>query len=109
MYKLRNQAKDYEPFILPESWATALNNTSSTGGVYFVKGPQKTGKSTFARTLLNRLLVQYVTQCLCSLLLTILDFRFERIAYLECDPGQSEFTPGGMVALNIIEDHCFGM
>ena len=39
----------------------------------------------------------------------ILGFRFERVAYLECDPGQSEFTPGGMVALNIIEDYCFGM
>ncbi|KAF8333007.1 hypothetical protein F5887DRAFT_995172 [Amanita rubescens] len=61
------------------------------GGVYFIKGPKKTGKSTFARTLLDRLLV-----------------RFDRVAYLECDPGQSEFTPGGMVALNIIEDHCFG-
>ena len=29
--------------------------------------------------------------------------RYARVAYLECDLGQSEFTPGGMVALNIIE------
>ena len=110
VYKLRNQAKDYEPYVLPKSWATALDNMSSpsTGGIYFVKGPKKTGKSTFARTLLNRLLVQYVTRSLCSLLLMILGCSFERVAYLECDTGQSEFTPGGMVALNIIEDHCFG-
>jgi len=34
--------------------------------------------------------------------------RFERVAYLECDIGQSEFTPGGMVALNVISKHQFG-
>ncbi|KAG2365296.1 hypothetical protein BDR07DRAFT_1399466 [Suillus spraguei] len=51
----------------------------------------RVGKSTFARTLLNRLLA-----------------RFQRIAYLECDVGQSEFTPGGLVALNVIENPVFG-
>ena len=30
------------------------------------------------------------------------------MAFLECDLGQSEFTPGGMVALNIIERPVFG-
>jgi polynucleotide 5'-kinase involved in rRNA processing len=35
-------------------------------------------------------------------------FRFERVAYLECDIGQSEFTPGGMVALNVISEYQFG-
>ncbi|KAF8630247.1 hypothetical protein AX15_003024 [Amanita polypyramis BW_CC] len=92
-YMLRNQERHYESYIFPKSWMSALENISppSAGGIYFVKGPKKSGKSTFARTLLNRLLMQ-----------------FERVAYLECDPGQSEFTPGGMVALNIIQDYCFG-
>lgn len=30
------------------------------------------------------------------------------MAFLECDIGQSEFTPGGMVALNIVERPIFG-
>ncbi|KAF8623172.1 hypothetical protein AX17_007528 [Amanita inopinata Kibby_2008] len=92
-YMLGSRMRDCEPFTLPKSWSTALENvkSSSTGGVYLVKGRKKSGKSTFARTLLNHLLTRY-----------------ERVAYLECDPGQSEFTPGGMVALNVIHDYCFG-
>ena len=34
--------------------------------------------------------------------------RFHRVAYLECDLGQSEFTPGGMVSLNVLEQPVFG-
>jgi polynucleotide 5'-hydroxyl-kinase GRC3/NOL9 len=30
------------------------------------------------------------------------------VAFLECDLGQSEFTPGGMVALSIIDRYVFG-
>ncbi|KAM6499009.1 hypothetical protein JOM56_006957 [Amanita muscaria] len=92
-YVLRTKEKYYEPHILPKSWTATFKNLDppSTGGVYFVKGAKKSGKSTFARTLLNRLLT-----------------RFERVAYLECDLGQSEFTPGGMVALHVIEDYCLG-
>ena len=34
--------------------------------------------------------------------------RYKKVAWLECDLGQSEFTPGGMVALNIISSPIFG-
>ena len=34
--------------------------------------------------------------------------RYRKVAWLECDLGQSEFTPGGMVALNIILSPIFG-
>ncbi|KAE9411212.1 hypothetical protein BT96DRAFT_982985 [Gymnopus androsaceus JB14] len=59
--------------------------------IYLVKGPKKIGKSSFARALVNRLLTRY-----------------HRVAYLECDLGQSEFTPGGMVALNVIHNPLLG-
>ena len=36
-------------------------------------------------------------------------YRYKKVAFLECDIGQSEFTPGGMVALNIIDAPFFGM
>jgi len=34
--------------------------------------------------------------------------RYRRVAFLECDLGQSEFTPGGLVALNLVENYVFG-
>lgn len=34
--------------------------------------------------------------------------RYRRVAFLECDLGQSEFTPGGLVALNLVENYAFG-
>jgi polynucleotide 5'-hydroxyl-kinase GRC3/NOL9 len=34
--------------------------------------------------------------------------RYRRVAFLECDLGQSEFTPGGMVSLNVVESPIFG-
>lgn len=35
--------------------------------------------------------------------------RYRRVAFLECDLGQSEFTPAGMVALTIVDKPLFGM
>ncbi|KAK0455692.1 uncharacterized protein EV420DRAFT_1644472 [Desarmillaria tabescens] len=95
VHLVSRRTKHYEPFYLPPSWSSALSSASSVEAdaseMYVVEGPKKTGKSTFARTLVNQLLTRY-----------------QRVAYLECDIGQSEFTPGGMVALNIIESPIFG-
>ncbi|TCD61658.1 Polynucleotide 5'-hydroxyl-kinase grc3 [Steccherinum ochraceum] len=86
-------------FTLPDSWEAGLSTTVPTPApeidysrkAFFVKGAKKSGKSTFARTLLNRL-----------------STRYRYVAFLECDLGQSEFTPGGMVALNVISSPVFG-
>ncbi|KAJ7224320.1 hypothetical protein GGX14DRAFT_649599 [Mycena pura] len=84
--------KDTQPFIFPETWKNALDSLSdSQSGIYLVKGQKNSGKSTFTRTLLNHLLCRY-----------------RNVAFLECDLGQSEFTPGGLVALNIINSPIFG-
>ncbi|KAI6039237.1 hypothetical protein EDC04DRAFT_2686819 [Pisolithus marmoratus] len=97
---ISHSTKDVLPFTLPPSWETGLvyvdpasNNETDTTVIpgCLVKGPKKSGKSTFSRTLLNRLLNRY-----------------RRVAFLECDVGQSEFTPGGMVALSIVENRVFG-
>ena len=34
--------------------------------------------------------------------------RYEKVAYLECDLGQSEFTPSGMVSLHVLSQPVFG-
>ncbi|KAJ7665412.1 hypothetical protein DFH06DRAFT_1470675 [Mycena polygramma] len=92
VHTLTQPSKEIQPFFLPDTWETALSSLSdSATGIYLVKGHKNSGKSTFARTLLNRLLSRY-----------------RKVAFLECDLGQSEFTPGGLVALNIIERPVFG-
>ncbi|KAH7888207.1 hypothetical protein F5I97DRAFT_964674 [Phlebopus sp. FC_14] len=90
--------KGISPFILSPSWRAALASIDAPRDVdvdiapiCVVRGPKKSGKSTFARTLVNRLLSRYC-----------------RVAFLECDLGQSEFTPGGMVSLNLVEQYIFG-
>lgn len=80
---------------MPLSWSSSLARISvppfPSNPTFLIKGPKKYGKSTFARTLLNKLLMHY-----------------KRVAFLECDPGQSEFTPGGFVSLNVVAQPIFG-
>lgn len=85
---------------MPETWSTALSSLPSLPtspdenfqpGSYLIKGPKNAGKSTFARTFLNTLLTRYV-----------------KVAYLDCDPGQSEFTPPGLVSLTLVTTPVFG-
>ncbi|KAI8984899.1 hypothetical protein BD414DRAFT_417604 [Trametes punicea] len=99
VYFLPLQTPDIAPLAIPPTWTTATDavlsrsdeNAEERRCVCLVKGPKNAGKSTFARFLLNKLLSRY-----------------RRVAYLECDLGQSEFTPGGMVSLNVIEQPVFG-
>lgn len=59
--------------------------------VALVKGPKRSGKSGFARSLVNRLFANY---------------RF--VAYLEADVGQSEFGMEGAVSLVVLEKPLLG-
>ncbi|KAG5641433.1 hypothetical protein DXG03_005237 [Asterophora parasitica] len=91
VHMITSQTKDTQAFDVPFSWERALKPADAPASVHLVKGPKKSGKSTFARTLVNSLLGRY-----------------QKVAYLECDVGQSEFTPGGMVALNVVSRPIFG-
>lgn len=59
--------------------------------VMLVKGPKRSGKSTFARSLLNNLLARY-----------------EKVAWLECDLGQGEFGCGGVVGIWMVDRPVLG-
>ncbi|KAI0366250.1 hypothetical protein BV20DRAFT_665380 [Pilatotrama ljubarskyi] len=99
VYFLPLQTPDTSPLVIPPTWTAATDDVlpadeedaRTRRRVFMVKGPRNAGKSTLARLLLNKLLS-----------------RFRRVAYLECDLGQSEFTPGGMVSLNVVEQPLFG-
>lgn len=34
--------------------------------------------------------------------------RYQKVAFLECDIGQSEFTPGGLVSLHLVSEPILG-
>jgi hypothetical protein len=59
--------------------------------VSIVCGAKDMGKSSFSRYLINRLLAKY-----------------NRVAYIETDVGQSEFTPSGLLSLHYITSPVLG-
>ena len=74
--------------------------------VGLVHGPKGSGKSTFSRMLVNTLVSRYAIFCLVLLKLTFL--RSIAVAYLDCDLGQSEFSPPGLISLHLIRKAQFG-
>ncbi|KAK9747979.1 hypothetical protein RND81_02G027800 [Saponaria officinalis] len=75
---------------IPEEWSDAANaitydSTTSSPPIALICGAKNSGKTTFSRHLLNTLLLRY-----------------KRIAYLDTDVGQPEFTPSGCLSLTII-------
>lgn len=77
------------PHLTPPTWISALESIKE--GVVLVKGPKRSGKSTFARACLNKLLEAH-----------------DRVAWLETDLGQGEFGCGGVVGLWILDKPLLG-
>lgn len=71
----------------------ALNKATARQSplVSVVCGAKDMGKSTFCRYLINRLLSKY-----------------RRVAYIETDVGQSEFTPSGLLSLHYLTSPVLG-
>ena len=117
-FQVSQVGRGMHAFELPSSWEAAfsvspfLSADEATGfpksHVLLVKGQKNSGKSTFARMLVNRLSSRYAAGNSCGSHAHLLMSRYRRVAFLECDLGQSEFTPGGMVALSVIERPVFG-
>ncbi|RIB01505.1 hypothetical protein C2G38_2230616 [Gigaspora rosea] len=82
---------------LSDSWSKAANQLANdvinynVPPIAIICGHRNVGKSTFARYLLNNLL----NVC-------------PKVAYIESDVGQSEFTPPGSISLNILDSPIFG-
>ncbi|EYU24447.1 hypothetical protein ABFS82_04G163800 [Erythranthe guttata] len=75
--------------FIPDEWsntADAIANCSVDSPIAFVCGPKNSGKTTFSRHLLNVLLQ-----------------RHKKVAYLDTDVGQTEFTPPGLLSLTIVD------
>ena len=92
-------------FFSPE-WKTEMKRVLLREGcdVFLTCGPKNSGKSTFSKYLVNSLLSpsllyernpSSVGEC-------------EFVAYLECDLGQSEFTPPGFISLSLVSSPVTG-
>ncbi|KAB5542687.1 hypothetical protein GE09DRAFT_1037352 [Coniochaeta sp. 2T2.1] len=57
-------------------------------------GPKSSGKSTFSKMLANRFVTHHVAPRADGK-----DTTWNRVAYLDVDPGQAEFTPPGVISL----------
>lgn len=76
-------------FDIPSDWmcvSSGILESLSCSPVIFVVGPRKVGKSTLSR---------YLANCIWS--------KMGRVAVLDLDPGQTEFTPPGTLALKTIQ------
>lgn len=77
--------------FIPEAWSDAAASiayspVTSNPPVALICGAKNSGKSTFSRHLLNTLLQRY-----------------KKVAYLDTDVGQPEFTPPGFISLTVID------
>ncbi|KAK7356859.1 hypothetical protein VNO80_16139 [Phaseolus coccineus] len=72
---------------IPEQWSEAADSIaySSTPPIVFICGAKNCGKTTFSRYLLNILLHKYA-----------------KVAYLDTDVGQPEFTPPAFLSLTVV-------
>ncbi|XP_047336602.1 polynucleotide 5'-hydroxyl-kinase NOL9 [Impatiens glandulifera] len=77
--------------IIPEDWANAADtiiddSATSSPPIALICGAKNSGKTTFSRHLVNILLQRY-----------------KKVAYLDTDVGQTEFTPPGFLSLTVID------
>jgi hypothetical protein len=75
----------YAPLSFGARALQVASSVTSPNTPLLLCGARNAGKSTFARFLVNRLLNTH-----------------DSVAYLECDVGQCEFTPPGVVSLTVV-------
>nr|CDS34744.1 polynucleotide 5' hydroxyl kinase NOL9 [Hymenolepis microstoma] len=80
-----------EPPELFDLFQSLSNVQETRGSKIIVCGPSNSGKSSLLRRLVNHFLCNH-----------------EAVAFLDCDPGQTEFTPPGMLSLTIIKNFILG-
>ncbi|KAL8558200.1 hypothetical protein ACOMHN_036289 [Nucella lapillus] len=73
-----------------KNWTTAVKS-SKTGPVGLLCGGVNSGKSTYSRFMVNAALASV-----------------SKVCYLDCDVGQTEFSPPGTVALTVLDSPLFG-
>ncbi|KAH7401536.1 hypothetical protein BKA66DRAFT_450845 [Pyrenochaeta sp. MPI-SDFR-AT-0127] len=82
------------PEVTHEDWSRAIENCTSSPSVTMVTGSTSSGKSTFARKLMNR----YLTG------LGKTARPVPAVFYLDLDPTRQEYAPSGQISLLLLRD-----
>lgn len=79
--------------IISSDWEAAASSVAQfPAAIVFICGGKNTGKSTFARYLVNSLLNRYT-----------------KVGFLDTDVGQPELTPSGCVSLHVLDKPFIGL
>ena len=86
------------PEHAPEDWLRAIDDISATASVTLVVGPGASGKTTFAKRLLNRYLTGFGKTAK----------PVPAVCYMDLDYNNPEYTPHGQISLSILREPNFG-
>ncbi|TQS37460.1 hypothetical protein Golomagni_02063, partial [Golovinomyces magnicellulatus] len=97
-----HQKASFIPLSSPPEWNLSISNCLDGSGrahIVFVCGPKSSGKSTFSKLLINKLLSASASEG---------SNASHGVALLDLDPGQPEYSPPGQISLIHITEPCFG-
>ncbi|KAF2679071.1 hypothetical protein K458DRAFT_490761 [Lentithecium fluviatile CBS 122367] len=87
-------ARPLTPENAPEEWLRSIEDIASKSAISLVTGPPCSGKSTFAKRLLNRYLTGMGKTAK----------PLPSVCYLDLDPEKPEYTPHGQVSLIVVQE-----
>ncbi|RMZ70568.1 hypothetical protein GMOD_00000677 [Pyrenophora seminiperda CCB06] len=91
-------SRPLRPEVTPEDWLRAIEDCTSTPSITIVTGSSSSGKSTYARRLVNRSLTG-LGKAAPSV---------SAVCYMDLDPKKQEHAPGGQISLVIVRDLILG-
>jgi polynucleotide 5'-hydroxyl-kinase GRC3/NOL9 len=87
-------SRPLRPEVIPEDWLRAIEDCTSSPSITIVTGYSGSGKSNFAKRLVNRSLTGLGKNAL----------SVPAVCYMDLDPKRQEYTPGGQISLLIVRD-----
>ena len=87
-------SRPLRPEVIPEDWLRATEDCTSSPSITIVTGSPSSGKSTFARRLVNRSLTGLGKNAP----------SVPAVCYMDLDPKRQEHAPGGQISLVIVRD-----
>ncbi|KAK1909983.1 hypothetical protein P3342_008155 [Pyrenophora teres f. teres] len=87
-------SRPLRPEVTPEDWLRAIEDCTSTPSITLVTGSSSSGKSTYARRLVNRSLTGLGKTAP----------SVPAVCYMDLDPKKQEHAPGGQISLVVVRD-----
>jgi polynucleotide 5'-hydroxyl-kinase GRC3/NOL9 len=87
-------SRPLRPEVIPEDWLRAIENCTSSPSITIITGSSSSGKSTFARRLVNRSLTGLGKNAP----------SVPAVCYMDLDPKRQEYAPGGQISLVVARD-----